>query len=66
MDNFQRCSIEKKKLETKEYTVGLFLYKILQEVKLIYSAKNEISGWLQWGGERRPNAKGHKGTFWGN
>lgn len=39
------------------HTVWLFLYKILEQVKLIYSTKNKISGWLQWGGERRLNAQ---------
>lgn len=50
MDNFQRCYTEKK-LETKEYPpCNSFLYKILEQVKLIYSTKNQISGWLQQSG----------------
>lgn len=65
MDNFQRCYTEKK-LETKEYPpCNSFLYKILEQVKLIYSTKNQIRGWLQQSGEGRLNTKEHKGTFWG-
>lgn len=56
---FKGVILRKRSWKQKNTHSLTFLYKILEQVKLTYSTKNEIHDWLQWDGERRLNAEVH-------